>query len=149
MFTSFIYEQLLHPAFPVKSFKFEKKFRILGVLAKKKLKSSDPNIFATWWYKPLIFQTQVILSLSINSLKYLRSTTLGYKDIEIRKSESDVCHFGLAVWEAIASKHIYKYIYLYVYCKERFKKNKNDFFLESVFGKVLYLWSIISSISLL
>ena len=27
------------------------------------------------------------LSLSINSLKYLRSTTLGYKDIEIRKSE--------------------------------------------------------------
>ena len=27
------------------------------------------------------------LSISINSLKYLRSTALGYKDIEIRKSE--------------------------------------------------------------
>jgi len=25
--------------------------------------------------------------MSINSLKYLRSTTLGYKDIEIKKSE--------------------------------------------------------------
>ena len=60
-------------------------------------------------------------------MKYLRSTTLGYKDIEIRKSESDVCHFGLAVWEAIASKHIYKYIYLYVYCKERLKKIRMTF----------------------
>ena len=50
-----------------------------------KLKSSDPNIFATGWRKPLIFQTQIILSISINSFKYLRSTTLGYKDTEIRK----------------------------------------------------------------
>ena len=32
-------------------------------------------------------QTYIILSISINSLKYLRSTTLGYKDIEIRKSD--------------------------------------------------------------
>ena len=52
-----------------------------------KLKSSDSNIFATLWCKPLIFQTQILLSISINSLKYLRSTALGYKDIEIRKSE--------------------------------------------------------------
>ena len=52
-----------------------------------KLKSSGHNIFATWWCKPLIFQILIILSLSINSLKYLRSTKLGYKDIEIRKSE--------------------------------------------------------------
>ena len=52
-----------------------------------KLKSSDPNFFATWWCKPMIFQTQIILSISINSLKYLRSTTLGYKDIGIRKSD--------------------------------------------------------------
>ena len=27
------------------------------------------------------------LSISINSLKYLRSTTLSYKDIEIKKSD--------------------------------------------------------------
>jgi len=52
-----------------------------------KLKSSDSNIFAILWCKPLIFQTKIILSISINSLKYLRSTTLGYKDIEIKKSE--------------------------------------------------------------
>jgi len=30
---------------------------------------------------------EINLKISINSLKYLRSTTLGYKDIEIRKSE--------------------------------------------------------------
>ena len=52
-----------------------------------KLKSSNPNIFAAWWCKALIFQTLIILSISINNLKYLRSKTLGYKDIEIRKSE--------------------------------------------------------------
>ena len=52
-----------------------------------KLKSSNPNIFSAWWCKALIFQTLIILSISINSLKYLRSSTLGYKDIEIRKSE--------------------------------------------------------------
>ena len=36
-----------------------------------KLKSSDPNIFAIS-LQPLIFQTYIILSLSINRLKYLR-----------------------------------------------------------------------------
>jgi len=35
----------------------------------------------------LIFQTWIILSNRIHSLKYLRSTTLGCKDIGIRKSE--------------------------------------------------------------
>ena len=52
-----------------------------------KLKSSNPNIFAASWCKALIFQILIVLSISINSLKYLRSSTLGYKDIEIRKSE--------------------------------------------------------------
>ena len=51
------------------------------------LKSSDPNICATRWCKPLIFQAQIILSISINSLKNLRSMTLGCKDIENRKSQ--------------------------------------------------------------
>ena len=54
---------------------------------KSSFPSSDLNIFAIWWCKLLIFPTWIILSISINSLKYLRSTTLGYKDIEIRKSE--------------------------------------------------------------
>ena len=46
-------------------------------------------IFATLWYEPLIFQTYIIWSNSIHSLKYLRYTTLGCKcnDIKIRKSE--------------------------------------------------------------
>ena len=52
-----------------------------------KIKSSDPNIFATWWCKPVIFQTYIIVSTSINRLKNVRSKTLGYKDMEIRKSE--------------------------------------------------------------
>ena len=39
-------------------------------------------IFSTLWCKPLIFQTYIIYSL-----KYERSTSLGCKDIEIRKSE--------------------------------------------------------------
>ena len=37
--------------------------------------------------KPLIFQAEMILSNRIHNLVYLRSTTLGCKDIEIRKSE--------------------------------------------------------------
>ena len=52
-----------------------------------KLKSSDLNIFSTWWCKPLIFQTQIILSITIYSLKYLISNRLGYKVIEIWKSK--------------------------------------------------------------
>ena len=35
----------------------------------------------------MIFQTQIIWSNRIHSLKYLRSTTFGSKDIVIRKSE--------------------------------------------------------------
>ena len=44
-------------------------------------------IFSTWWCKPLIFQTIIIWSKMIDSLKYLRSPTLKCKDIGIRKSE--------------------------------------------------------------
>ena len=48
------------------------------------------NLFisATGWFEPLIFQTEIIGSKRIHSLEYLRSTTFGYKDIEIVKSES-------------------------------------------------------------
>ena len=35
----------------------------------------------------MIFQTLIIWSTRVHSLKYLRSTTLGYKDMGIRKSE--------------------------------------------------------------
>ena len=42
---------------------------------------------AVWWWKPLIFQTYTIWSNIIHSLKYLRSTTSGCKDIGNRKSE--------------------------------------------------------------
>ena len=41
-----------------------------------KLKFCNPCIFATWWCKPLIFQTYNTLSNRIHSLKYQGFTTL-------------------------------------------------------------------------
>ena len=63
-----------------------KTYKGIEFLSQAKI-NSDSNIFAIIRCKPFIFQTQTILFISIISLKYLRSTTLGYKDIEIRKSE--------------------------------------------------------------
>ena len=45
------------------------------------------NIFGTQCCKYLIFQTYIIRSNRIHSLKYLRSTTLESKDIGFRKAE--------------------------------------------------------------
>ena len=52
-----------------------------------KLKFSNPYIYGTWYYRLLIFQTKIMWCNRINSLKYLRSTTLGCRDIGFRKSE--------------------------------------------------------------
>ena len=52
-----------------------------------KLEFYNPYIFATGWRKPLIFQTYMIWSNRNQSLKYLRSMSLGCKDIGIRKSK--------------------------------------------------------------
>ena len=52
-----------------------------------KIKYLNLNIFRTRCCIPLIFQTQIIWSNRIHSLKYLRSATFGSKDIGIRKSE--------------------------------------------------------------
>ena len=52
-----------------------------------RFKFINPYILATWWCKPLIFQTYIIWSSRIHSLKYLRSTALGWKHISIRKPE--------------------------------------------------------------
>jgi len=52
-----------------------------------KLKSSNPYVVATWWYKPFIFFTKIFWSNRTHTLKYLRSTTLGGKHIGNRKSE--------------------------------------------------------------
>ena len=52
-----------------------------------KFKFSNPHISATCWCKPLQFQTSIIWYNNIHSLKYLRSTTVGCKDIRIIKSE--------------------------------------------------------------
>jgi len=49
------------------------------------IKYLNLNIFRTRCCKPLIFQTQIILSNRIHSLKYLRSATFSSKDIVIRK----------------------------------------------------------------
>jgi len=45
------------------------------------------HIFSIWWCKPLIYQTFIIWSKEIHSLKYLRSPTVKWKDIGKRKSE--------------------------------------------------------------
>ena len=52
-----------------------------------KIKYLNPNIFRTRCCKPLIFQNLIIWFNRIHSLKYLRSTKFGSKDIVIRKSE--------------------------------------------------------------
>ena len=52
-----------------------------------KLEFSNPYIFATGWRKPLILQTYMIWSNRNHSLKYLRSMSLGCKDIGIGKSK--------------------------------------------------------------
>ena len=52
-----------------------------------KIKYLNLNIFRTRFCKPLIFQTQIIWSNRIHSLKYVRSATFGSKDIVIKKSE--------------------------------------------------------------
>jgi len=52
-----------------------------------KIKYLNLNIFRIRCCKPLIFQTQIIWSNKIHSLKYLRSATFGSKDIVIIKSE--------------------------------------------------------------
>ena len=58
-----------------------------------KLKYSNSYIFKTWWYKPLIFWTQVIWFNRMHSLKYPRSTTFGskdYSDLKIRVCGKDL-----------------------------------------------------------
>ena len=45
------------------------------------------HIFSTWLCKPLIFQTNIIWSKMIHSLKYRKFPTFECKDIRITKSE--------------------------------------------------------------
>ena len=52
-----------------------------------KIKYLNLNMFRTRCCKPMIFQTQIIWSNRIHSLKYLRSTTLICRDKGIKKSE--------------------------------------------------------------
>ena len=59
-----------------------------GIEFYHKLKFPSPYIYGTWCCRLLIFQTKIIWCKRIHSLKYLRSTTLGCRDIGIyRKSE--------------------------------------------------------------
>ena len=47
------------------------------------LKYLNPYIFATGWFEALMFQNKIIQCKRINSLKKLRSTTLGTKILEL------------------------------------------------------------------
>ena len=65
-----------------------------------KLRFVKPNISATGWCKTLIFQTQIMWSTRIHSLKYLRSTTLGCKVRKILVCGKDsIPMFGFALWK--------------------------------------------------
>ena len=67
----------------IKKYLFQMKEFCLG----HTLKSANPYIFGTGWCNPAIFQTYIIWSNRNPILKYLKSTTLVWKDIGIRKSE--------------------------------------------------------------
>ena len=67
--------------------KFLEFYQIMEMSLCHKLKWSKPYMFAAWWCKPLIFQTYIIFYNIINSLKYLRSTTMDCKYEGIRKSK--------------------------------------------------------------
>ena len=43
----------------------------------------NPNIFAIWWWIPLIFHVKNIKSNRVHGLKYVRSKTLDCKDIGV------------------------------------------------------------------
>ena len=65
-----------------KSSYFQKKLSLCH-----KSQISNTYISKTRWRKPFIFQTLIIWSFRIHSLKYLRSTTLGCRDKGIKKTE--------------------------------------------------------------
>ena len=74
-----------------------------------KLWFSNPNIFGFQRRKPLKFQTMTFVRSNNISLKYQRFTTLGSKDIGIRKSEFvaksqfiwESWKFVVSIWEGI------------------------------------------------
>ena len=75
---------------------------------------SNPYIFAVWCCKPLMFQTIIIWSKRIHSLKYQRSSTLNYKEIGIRKLEfvakTQFQSLHLYLITYIVYKDIFKYL---------------------------------------
>ena len=74
-----------------------------------KIKYLNLNIFRIRCCKPLMFQTHIIWSNRIHSLKYLRTASFGSRDIVIRKSEF-----------VAKTQFLYKYV-----CRFRFKNVHN------------------------
>ena len=72
-----------------------------------KIKYLNLNIFRTRCCKPLIFQTQIIWTNRIHSLKYLRYATFDSKDIVIRKSEFAAKTQFLFPWSQLRKKRTY------------------------------------------
>ena len=80
-----------------------------------KIKYLNLNIFRTRCCKPLIFQTQIIWSNRIHTLKYLRYATFDSKDIVIRKSEF-----------AAKTQFLYTKIHKYAICIKVFVFNSKE-----------------------
>ena len=71
----------------VKDFNLTCNLRIKELNLCPKLWIYNPFIFGSQCCRLLIFQTKIIWCIKIHSLKYLKSTTFGCRDIGIRKSE--------------------------------------------------------------
>ena len=91
-----------------------------------KIKYLNLNIFRFWCCKPLIFQTQIIWSNRIHSLKYLRSATFGSKDIEIRKSK-----FVAKTQFLLTFVYLFKCVFLH--CLYRFIRQYHNSKLKIMF----------------
>jgi len=92
-----IYPNIFYIKFTIERVKFKKRNWALATNSNFQI-----YIYATWWCKPLIFQTYIIWSNRIDILKYLRF--LGYKDISLRKSDFVATTKFLLIILSITSK---------------------------------------------
>ena len=116
----------------VKDFKrFKKAFAIKKLSLSHKLWIYNPHIFRTQCRKSLIFQTYIIWSNRIYSLKYQRSMALKSKNIGFRKAEFVVmtqffCYFTFFIYvlyligRRIAQKKTWKYVFINVFLSQMF-----------------------------
>ena len=111
-----------------------------------KLKFTNSFIFATWWCKPIIFQTYVIRSNRIHSLKEQMYTTSGCKDTRIKKLSllQELIFFGLLFLFGYAGTNNTKEL---IFCQKLKCSNPNIFatrWSKSLIFQTYIIWSNIT-----